>query len=392
MHVLMIVPKYPFPVVGGLERQAHELSKSLLTCGHSVTVLSTEFDDDQKQSEQIDGVHVIRIPWYESKLRRFLVMPWRLFTTMVRLRRSVRVVHVHNITWFGACTTVIAKLLGLPVIAKLPSYGRHGIPGERGRRFGWLRIKLLRLCDIIVAMSAESMDDLKGMHFPLPRVLKTTNGISVICRPPSVKPRNDARCLRVVFVGRLSVEKGLVDLLHVWSTLREYDAPVAVLRIIGGGPLSDELARLAAELGISETIEFTGYIHDIPPELARADVFVLPSYAEGNSNSVLEAMREGVPIVATAVGGTPLQVGAEGSRFLFPPGDRATMESALLTLMRDKRLRDNVGRAMRLRAEELFSMERIAQNYVTAYELLVSSNRDKIGELNAEFFSNGSHT
>src|SRR5690242_18743409 len=102
MRILMAVPKYPFPVVGGLERQAYELAKALVKRGHAVHALSSRFDPGQNEIDLIDGVRVHRMKWVEFKPARFLLIPFSLTRIMVKLRRDVDLVHVHNISWFGA--------------------------------------------------------------------------------------------------------------------------------------------------------------------------------------------------------------------------------------------------------------------------------------------------
>ena len=133
MRILMAVPKYPFPVVGGLEGQAHELAKALIQRGHAVHVLSSYFDPGQDYLELVDGVRVHRIKWIEFKPARFLLFPFSLARNLFELKRDVDLIHVHSISWFGAFVTVFAKALGLPVITKLPNFGAFGIPGMRRR-------------------------------------------------------------------------------------------------------------------------------------------------------------------------------------------------------------------------------------------------------------------
>ena len=177
MCILMAVPKYPFPVVGGLEGQAHELAKALVQRGHVVHALSSHFNLCQGDVEIIDGVQVHRVKWVEFKPARFLLFPFSLARILFKLRRDVDLVHVHNISWFGAFVTLFAKALGLPVITKLPNIGDFGIPGMRRRPFGFLRIALLKVSDAIVAMTPESVAELAGIGYPTARVLKVTNGI-----------------------------------------------------------------------------------------------------------------------------------------------------------------------------------------------------------------------
>jgi glycosyltransferase involved in cell wall biosynthesis len=386
MRILMVVPKYPFPVIGGLERQAHELAKVLQDRGHSIAVLSSRFDDSQAEDELVEGIEVRRIPWSESRAARFIAMPWHIFVAMASLRRRVDVIHVHNITWFGAFVTVVAKLCRLPVIIKLPNFGAYGITHETQRLFGWLRILLLRMADCVVALTPESVQELRSIGFPLNRVLKVTNGIKLTVETRlRQKQASNSQTLNVTFVGRLSPEKGLCDLLHVWADLKG-DGEMKLLRIVGDGPQASELRQLAHNLEIEHSVNFVGHSEAVETELAAADIFVLPSYGEGNSNALLEAMREGLPIVATQVGGAPLQVGTNGWPFLFQPGDRAGLRSALATLISDARLRVRLGGEMRRRVAEIFDLRLVAETYERAYFLLCSGGRNEIGMINADLF------
>ena len=329
MRILMAVSNYPFPVVGGLERQAHELTKALVQRGLAVHALSSRFDQGQYGFEMIDGIRVHRMKWIEFRPVRFLLSPFSLARVLYKLKRDVDLVHVHNISWFGAFVTLIAKALGLPVITKLPNIGDVGIPGMRRRPFGGLRIALFKRSDAIIAMAPESMAELASIDYPPARVLKVTNGIPLL---PAVTtmPLSSSDVVTAVFVGRLLPQKGLLDLLHAWGSVKARATRPVRLHLIGDGPQADQLRALALALDLGETIEFFGYCGNVPAELAKADLFVLPSYTEGNSNAILEAMRARLPVVATRVGGAPIQVGSEGERFLVPTGDRVALADRLL--------------------------------------------------------------
>ena len=385
MRILMAVPKYPFPVVGGLERQAHELSKTLVARGHIVHAVSGLFDPAQKKIDLIDGVWVHRMYWSESRSLRFLWLPFTLTHMVVKLMREMDLVHVHNISWFGAFITLIAKALGLPVITKLPNIGDFGIPGMRLHPFGFLRVTLLRHSDAIIAMTPESMVELAEIGYPSGMVLKVSNGISL---SPSNFSDFSSRLNggSAIFVGRLSLEKGLIDLLYAWVTVKNRYCH-AKLRILGEGPQESELKLLSQTLSLGDSVEFCGFCADVQAELEKADLFVLPSYAEGNSNAILEAMRSGLPVVATRVGGAAIQVGSEGVRFLFKPGDREALAGHLVTLIEDKALRNRQGMAMRNRVESTFAIDRVAVIYETAYQLLVTGCRQQIGQLNPYLFN-----
>jgi glycosyltransferase involved in cell wall biosynthesis len=387
MRILMAVPKYPFPVVGGLERQAHELAKALIQRGHSVHVVSSRFDSRQHDVEFVEGVQVHRVPWNESRLVRFAFLPFRLARILLQVRAQVDLIHVHNISWFGAFITLFARALSKPVITKLPGTGDFGIPAMRCSPLGSLRVGLLKMSDSIVAMTPESVSELTSIHYPLAQVLKTTNGIPLSREPSSPPGSSQTETVNAVFVGRLSPEKGLVDLWFAWADVKARTTRPVKLRVIGTGPQEGELRALAVALDLGDTVEFTGYREDVQAELSRADLFVLPSYLEGNSNAILEAMRAGLPVIATRVGGTPIQVGSHGQHFLVKPGDRAVLADRLLELIEDDVVRRNVGALMHVRITKLFSIEQVAATYEKVYELILAGRRQDIGQLNLALFS-----
>src|SRR5436309_867430 len=96
IRVLMAVPQYPFPVTGGLERQAHELAKALIARGHEVSALSCRFAPGQASFETIDGVQVHRIEWSNSRFKRFLAMPFDISRSLLPLRHEIDLIHLHN--------------------------------------------------------------------------------------------------------------------------------------------------------------------------------------------------------------------------------------------------------------------------------------------------------
>jgi glycosyltransferase involved in cell wall biosynthesis len=304
---------------------------------------------------------------------------------LFKLKRDVDLIHVHNISWFGAFVTLFSKAVGLPVITKLPNIGDFGITGMRRGPFSFPRIALLKVSDAIVAMTPESVAELAGIGYSKARVLKVTNAISLL-PSDSCKPRS-SKTVSAIYVGRLSSEKGLSDLLHAWATVKPRASRAVKLRLIGDGPQADELRALALALGVSETVEFFGYCGDVPAKLAKADLFVLPSYAEGNSNAILEAMRAGLPVVATRVGGAAIQVGSEGEGLLVMPGDRQALADRLLQLIEDESLRRRLGAAMRARIEDVFAIDRVAATYEQAYDLIVCGRQEQVGQLNPALFS-----
>lgn len=380
-RVLMFVPQYPYPVVGGLEKQAHELAKALIAQGLAVHVVSGKILPDQPDREIVEGVPVIRILWSTQKLLRFLRAPLDVASALWRRRRSFDVIHLHQYSWVGLYVILLAKLLGKPILTKLPNVGDSGLPGQRRQPLGWLRQAILLQSDAIVAMSAESAAELKDAGYCRDRVLLTPNGIalpSMPVRAPSDEMNADA--CQIVFVGRLVEQKQLDVLLDAWAIVCTDGTHDAMLAIWGEGPVENALKHQCSERGIAKRVHFAGHVESAASKLPEMDILVLPSQNEGNSNAILEAIAAGLPVVSTRVGGTPMLVGDEGKPFLCPPGDAHALSALLHRLIKDRGLRVATGMAMRRRAEQHFDIRRIAQTYVKAYGLLAAGQRDRIRE------------
>lgn len=367
----MVTPKYPYPVVGGLEKQAHELAKALIAKGLCVRVLSTTFDLRQSASELVDSVPVRRIAWTENRFSRFVLMPLRLLVELLRLRSTADVVHIHQHSPFGLTVIVLALLMRLPVITKIPNVGAYGLPGLRRSLLGRLRVRVLLASDALVAMSTETTSELMAVHYPAQRVLQAPNGIGPSCDATAQicdSGRHDV--CRVVFVGRLNPQKRLDTLLRAWAEVVSRTTSAVQLELWGDGPDASAIQAEIQRLAITDSVRMLGHVENVRQRLQSCDIAVLPSTHEGNSNAVLEAMAAGLPVVATPVGGTPMQVGSEGTPLLVPVGNPGLLADRLLMLIENPEARRAFGDAMHKRVAEHFDIDRVADRYICAYEKL----------------------
>jgi glycosyltransferase involved in cell wall biosynthesis len=166
-------------------------------------------------------------------------------------------------------------------------------------------------------------------------------------------------------IARLDPVKDLATLLDAVARLGpELDVLVV---LIGDGPERNALEQLATSLGIADRVRFLGHRDDARWWLNGCDLYANSSVSEGASLTILEAMAAGLPIVATAVGGTPEVVPAECGR-LVPSRDASALASAIRTLSTDASLRRNLGRAARARVERLFTLERMVEDYRRVYQ------------------------
>jgi glycosyltransferase involved in cell wall biosynthesis len=211
-----------------------------------------------------------------------------------------------------------------------------------------------------VAATSESLGARLRAAAPRVPVHVIPNGIRLTARLEAPEREAARRQLQlpqevlvVAFVGRLSPEKGPATLLQALAELE------AVGLVAGDGPLRAVLEKE----GAGRPVRFLGFVEDVRPVLAAADVLCLPSLTEGLPVAALEAMVAGCPVVASAVGALPEVLG-EGAGVLVPPGDVAALRGALRRLASAPVEREQIAGAARARVETRFSAEAMARAYV----------------------------
>lgn len=176
-------------------------------------------------------------------------------------------------------------------------------------------------------------------------------------------------------VGRIAAVKDYPTLLQAFARLLEiHNAPASLrLVLVGDGPQRQECMQLAENLSIgSQQVWFPGDRQDIDEWMRAMDVFVLPSIGEGISNTILEAMASGLPVVASRVGGNPELIQDGGNGTLFPVGDQEALAQALLLYSQDAQSRERAGKSARQRIEQNFIIERMARSYEAVYDKVLS--------------------
>lgn len=187
------------------------------------------------------------------------------------------------------------------------------------------------------------------------------------------KPRNNntpnsGNSITFIEVASIQPLKGQRDLVEALEPiLRDRDG--ARLLFAGDSPdgksqYKNELKRYISEAGLDNSIEFLGWVDDIPGVLNSADVFVLPSKNEGLPRSILEAFASGLPVVATDAGGTKELVTDGENGFVVPVGDIEALRSRLVRLADERELRTKMGSMGRKTVEHKFGMSR----YVSEFE------------------------
>ena len=179
---------------------------------------------------------------------------------------------------------------------------------------------------------------------------------------------NDIVC---IFVSRLVPVKGHQYLISAIPEVLE-NVPSAKLVLVGDGELRDELEQRALNLGVKDSVIFTGLRHDVPELLAMSDLFVLSSINEGMGRVLVEAMAVGLPVVATRVGGVPDVVVDGETGILVPSENSKALASAIVKLLKDENMRQRMGEAGRRRVNPAFGVEAMVRKIESVYEELIA--------------------
>ncbi len=175
-------------------------------------------------------------------------------------------------------------------------------------------------------------------------------------------------------MARFEPPKDHATLLAALARLRALDWTVD---LVGDGPLEPSCRELAGRLGIGDRVQFLGYQADAAPVLARSGLFVLSSRSEAFPRSVLEAMRAGLPVVASAVGGLAEVVDNGINGALVSRDDTVALSAAIGELLENPVRRERWGKAARLTYESRFGLERMVERTVAVYDSVWSGDASR---------------
>lgn len=359
MKILMLNYEYP-PLGGGAANANKYILKEMSKRGIQVDLV-TSSRDSYKEEKSLENVRVIRLDvgkkelchWSQVEIIKYtlrgLLKSWKL-----NKENDYDLIHA----WFGIPCGLMAKMLRKPYIVALRG---SDVPGYNSR-FYW-QYKLLKPVIKSVWNSSEHViPNSEGLE----ELAKKTSDVEMkvipngVCTDEFIPDYSNDGDLRILTVTRLVERKRVQDLI---KSLKGLDAELIV---IGEGHKRDDLEKLAKDLDVEGKVSFKGYIqHDELPEYySSADVFILPSLNEGMSNTVLEALASGLPIIVTQTGGTEELV--DGNGFVVDKKSPEQINNALKTYRDDQKLLEVHGKASRNIAEDM-SWKNVADQYIEIY-------------------------
>lgn len=361
------------PRQSGAERQALAQGRELVRLGHSARVV-TRFVPGLPRDEIIDGVIVHR--WIRtSSLGPLFGLTFVLgvIRALRKLRPHYDLIHTHQALWESISTGLGRDLFRrAPVLVQPASSGYFGEAEEMARTKGFILLRRLALRNpMFAAISADIERQWLDLGVSPEKIVRMASGVDADhFRPgPSIHDASLPPRPRVMFTGRLHPQKNLDLLIDVWPAVARTVG--ANLVLVGDGPQRVELMERVRSLGIVDRVHFAGPVPDPAEMLRAADLFALPSVAEGMSNSLLEAMATGLPCLASEIGGNTDLITNEENGLLLPPGDREAWTSALIRTIGDAEKCREMGRSARARIEAEFALPVVVDRYVNLYRRML---------------------
>lgn len=414
-----------FPDVGGAETQTLAQCQRLQKLGHETQVVTFCHSKDWPKHENIQGIPTLRVGrlllgrrrHWQPILRRFLyffaiillcwtiwhhrknfdilqvcqcsvlVLPLSLLCLL--LKKPMTIVVISSGAEKPTKTNEAATLLAGPLDPNAPWLridGRTWIDGDLYglQRAGKLVVQGTRLLlkhagAVMIVLSTRMSRYLQTNGFDLPGTELIPNGVDIQrFQPENLNTIDTASEHTVTCVSKLRYEKGIDVLLQAWRIVQAQE-PTARLVIVGDGPIHKQLERLAQELQIAQSVEFTGLKSDVPQQLQRGLINILPSRWEGMPNALLEAMASGRACIATHVSGSEdlIEPGING--LLVESEQYEHMAQAILTLLHNPTLARRYGQAARHKVEQEYTLEYVTNRYIEVYRR-ITKTRDVLPE------------
>jgi glycosyltransferase involved in cell wall biosynthesis len=419
------------PYVGGAEIQTLAKCQRLRENGNKVRIVTFRHQKDWKIREEVKGVPTLRVAGallggrekFPRPVQQFLyllailVICWKIWDH----RNNFDVLQVCQLNVLTLPLSLVCLLARKPMTIIVISAGAdkssrdvNAVPrlvaGPLDPNQEWLKVDsqgwinggdlqgleskgkwgleltrtfLYRAKAVAIVLSTRTQHYLREHGFEQLEIERIPNGVDIVRFHPapaaplasagtdSSRPSEQERNLRVICVSKLRHEKGIDVLLQAWHLVQK-QKPEARLIIVGDGPSEAQLKRLARELNILESIEWAGLQSDVPAQLHRANIGILPSRWEGMPNALLEYMASGLASIATRVSGSEdlIQSGTNG--LLVECEDYEEMAQALLTVLENAELLQKYGAAARQTVEQAYTIDYVTNRYLEVYQRQVT--------------------
>ena len=362
-------------VIGGASVHLLDLASGAQQQGHEVVVLAGG-----------DGVFLDRVKaaGLNARSLRHLcreIKPRSDLLGLLELRRVFKelkpdLVHLHS-SKAGILGRLAAKSLSLPTVFTAHGWAfTEGVSAKRRALYRVIERYVARYADKIITVSdydrrlalnadVGSAQLIRTVHNGMPRVDVLPPALPLMDIPPA------GAAVRLIMVARFDEQKNQLGLLEGLARAAQHHW---TLELVGDGPLLQTVRARAAQLQLSDRVVFSGSCNDVARRLAQSDVFVLISNWEGLPLSILEAMRAGLPVIASRVGGVPEAVVDGETGYLVDRGDAEGLAQALTRLLESDTLRQTMGRQGKAKFEAEFTFDTMLARTLDVYNEVLRPN------------------
>lgn len=377
---ILFVIRYFHPYIGGMEKQALNLAAALHHGDVSVEVVTSRFYKAWSKREIIKGVPVNRLTSPRIKIVGAFIFLICLGLYLLKNRSHFNIIHTFQVGYTSAMAILLGRILSKPTVLKLASSGIGG-DVNRHRRTPWGRIFLFlgRLSLRTITLNNQMRAELIRANYNKNNLVHIPNGVDIKAfhrtnEPESLKKRKGVENEKIIlYIGRLSPEKGLDFLIRAYAKLDP--ALKAKLYIVGEGPELARVQGLIKKYCLEKRVTFFQGVAEVISFLQIAEIFVMPSRFEGLSNAILEAMACELAVVATNVEGNAELITDGVNGLLVAKDDEVALTNALTLLLTFPEKARDLGGKGKEWVEKTYDLEKIAEKHIQLYKNLLTFKR-----------------
>lgn len=358
-----------FPGLGGAESQALKLACALRERGIKVEFVAPRVLLSQSMTETVQGFFVQRIDYPHIRWIGSLVLMVNFVRFLIANRRRFDALHIHITHLLAAAAGYSKRWHALPVTTKISGFYEFegGVLDQSAR---WKPLNLLirpglNRVDHIQTISEQTGDKLLKAGFSHSQIKYVPNGVDT-SMPPNLQINSET--VSIGYCGRLREVKGVHVLLDGFAQVLK-GRPEQKIRLViaGSGEILPSLQEQANSLGIAEYVDWLGRIENTAEYFQSLSIYVQPSFAEGLPNSVMEAMVEQRPIIASDIGGNNDLIEHEVSGLLFEVGDSASLAQQITRYLDDAELRESTALTGRKQMVEHYGFDQVVARLSELY-------------------------
>lgn len=380
-----------FPTISGMSVYALNLLRELIRTGHDVTMVSQYRGDELGvrvygggKPPAVEGVKIIGLEAKGEQQGGAFEQDIAEIVEVVCQEHALNpfdVIHAQYGYPTGLAALMASRRLQVPNVVSIQGGDGHWV-GTCCQTHKLAMLAVLNHADALLIGSRSFAAEVEDNHgTPLDRFTIVPGAVDVhrFCPRADWQPGIwlDEQTPTLLYHGRVDARKGVLDLLDAFAQLRRRSC-FARLVISGIGPDVDATTAKVCELELNDVVEMSGYVayDDVPDVYRRADIFISPTYAEGFSNTILEAMASGVPVISTRAVGVVDCIRHGENGLLVEPRDPHALSTCIERMIVDSDLRATLTKNALDEARQQYSWEKVTRQIVGVYRRVQDTATD----------------